>query len=431
MMDSIGRRLLAEASWGVKLRAFSGAALSMTDMASDAYVCFFYLNTEGQEGYAMGLLAMLFSNIVMQLSLVYIQNRKSRKRRVFREIMIVITGCKPAVDAYRVAAGVETELDGVMDNKVELVFSKSMELAFECIPGSILQCYAYSRLFIRTGAYSKRAAGSIFVSALTAGFVGASIGYDKDVDPKLRKEQPDFYGYIPDGARPRTVMFTAMLLNSALLLLLRSVSIALMLLVNVNYLLWYFAADFAAFYLMKWSMGDLDYWIPVGGRCLGVFTYGIVKFMTDFTGVLQLRSPQELGGAYFSMNLVVGVAASFLATYVFLREGGGKKEGEDGGVLDANIVFGIVGMLAMGWLLSVVAIFATMKSVYKRTFTSFQTAKANTVQRFQNCRSDALRAFIFKKNKEHWRSIRGEVKLWVESNWWIWKEEVSRGGREC
>jgi hypothetical protein len=82
------------------------------------------------------------------------------------------------------------------------------------------------------GDYSKSALGSIIVSACTTGFTAATISFDFDVNPKRRRDEPDFYGYIPDSARRRTGIFFCMIMNGALLLLLRSLSTVLFALVS-------------------------------------------------------------------------------------------------------------------------------------------------------------------------------------------------------
>ena len=82
------------------------------------------------------------------------------------------------------------------------------------------------------GSYSKTALGSIIVSACTTGFTAATISFDFDVAPQRRRDEPDFYGYIPDSAGRRTAIFFCMIMNGTLLLLLRSLSTALLAMVN-------------------------------------------------------------------------------------------------------------------------------------------------------------------------------------------------------
>jgi hypothetical protein len=53
-----------------------------------------------------------------------------------------------------------------------------------------------------------------------------------DVDPERRRNEPKFYGYIPDSAGRRTAIFFCMIMNGALLLLLRGASTALLVMVD-------------------------------------------------------------------------------------------------------------------------------------------------------------------------------------------------------
>ena len=70
------------------------------------------------------------------------------------------------------------------------------------------------------------------MSACTTGFTAATISFDFDVSPQRRRAEPNFYGYIPDSAGRRTAIFFCMIMNGALLLLLRSLSTALLLMVD-------------------------------------------------------------------------------------------------------------------------------------------------------------------------------------------------------
>ena len=70
----------------------------------------------------------------------------------------------------------------------------------EAIPGVIIQQLA----ILKDGRASTEALTSLTISALTTGFVSASISYDWDTDMMWRKIAPDFYGYTPNDARKRT-----------------------------------------------------------------------------------------------------------------------------------------------------------------------------------------------------------------------------------
>ena len=98
------------------------------------------------------------------------------------------------------------------------------------LTGCILQIYA----LLKTGETSKRAVASIVISAFTTGMVSATISFDYDVDPIKRRETPGFYGYIPDGVS-RTLIFACMVVNSALLLLMRGFASAILMMTDKRY----------------------------------------------------------------------------------------------------------------------------------------------------------------------------------------------------
>jgi hypothetical protein len=94
LINTVALRLLGEVPWGLKMRVFIGAGLSVLDMASDINVIYLYSNTPGQQVYGTSLLCMLILCLVMQLLVVYGQN-KTRPKKLLREALIVLTGFKP------------------------------------------------------------------------------------------------------------------------------------------------------------------------------------------------------------------------------------------------------------------------------------------------------------------------------------------------
>ena len=236
------------------------------------------------------------------------------------------------------------------------------------------------------------------------------------MDPQKRKESPDFYGYSPDGGG-RALIFGCMMLNSALLLLMRSLSAAMLMLVEKRYLLVYMAGDMALYLLQKVLRGDFQYWIPVDGA-FGLFVSLLVrvgiKNIVDFTGVVHYRSPQELGGLYFTANMFLALLASVASVWVYIDKGGGE--------VTERVAFSLVGYLGGCWSITFGLFLLLMKKEYRRTFFTVLTAKQATMDKFK-IDDEAVKASVLKKNKHHWRVIRGEVKEWVLENYWRWDEE--------
>jgi len=67
-------------------------------------------------------------------------------------------------------------------------------------------------------------------------------------------------GYIPDDALSRTVSFCCLILNGALLLLLRCFGAAKLIVANKNYFIAYLSGDMALYLLQKAARNDLWWW---------------------------------------------------------------------------------------------------------------------------------------------------------------------------
>jgi hypothetical protein len=127
------------------------------------------------------------------------------------------------------------------------------------------------------------------------------------VSPQRRRDEPGFYGYIPDAASSRTLIFGCMIINGALLLLARSVSTALLAVLGSQYVAAYYLSDMAMYFIYKALRRDLWHWVPLKGA-IGVVETVIerimVKILVDFTGVIQFRGAAEMGGCFFTFNMV-------------------------------------------------------------------------------------------------------------------------------
>jgi len=133
MIIGIAKELMVASTLGLAKRVALGAGLSIMDMITDIFVIRDYLRI-GDTTSAHTLMAMIGLSISLQLILVYVQNRKKSKRALIWELLIVLSGLKPAVDAYRVATGYSDELSTLSPFQ-EMSFGKGAELACESIPG--------------------------------------------------------------------------------------------------------------------------------------------------------------------------------------------------------------------------------------------------------------------------------------------------------
>ena len=130
MMNTIAKRLLSESGWGLKMRLYSGAFMSVMDMVSDIAMIIQYFE-EGNVVYAKAVLSSIVAHLCFQLLFVIGANHKKSALSIFYEIAVVVLCIKPAIDAARVAGGKEQQPDEVADPLTELTFSKGMEIFFE------------------------------------------------------------------------------------------------------------------------------------------------------------------------------------------------------------------------------------------------------------------------------------------------------------
>ena len=111
-----------------------------------------------------------------------------------------------------------------------------------------------------------------------------------------------------------------MVLNSALLLLLRSIGAALLMLADTKIFVAYMAGDHLLYLLQKLVRGDFLYWAPVEGvvgLAVSLLMRVIVKTLTDFTGVLQFRGAGELGGAMWLWTMCLALVAPWVAVPIY------------------------------------------------------------------------------------------------------------------
>ena len=104
----LAKYTLNASNLGLRLRVFAGALLSTTDLITDIYMTITFFNTEGQEGYGSINAWLIGLTLICQINLSYILNKKSTSH-FFKDTLYILTGVKPAVDAYRVVSGAEKE----------------------------------------------------------------------------------------------------------------------------------------------------------------------------------------------------------------------------------------------------------------------------------------------------------------------------------
>jgi hypothetical protein len=134
-MNEIAKHILAVADFGLQMRLFSVAGLSVFDLVSDVYMIVVFLGSEETRGVAHVNIMCVALSLLTQLLLVWFVNSKRSRKRIAQELLYVLLFIKPGIDAARVAAGNESD-DGLatLDPLAELACSKAVETVLESIP---------------------------------------------------------------------------------------------------------------------------------------------------------------------------------------------------------------------------------------------------------------------------------------------------------
>jgi hypothetical protein len=127
LATTIGQRKIERAPWGLILTVGAGAVLGILDVTTDIYAIANFTIQE-KYGYAQAVIASLSVSMAIQLLMVYLNGKKRGKWHVMKEAMIVLSGLKPAVDAFRVVAGSKAHADDTFDPMFEFIVAKVIEM---------------------------------------------------------------------------------------------------------------------------------------------------------------------------------------------------------------------------------------------------------------------------------------------------------------
>ena len=113
----------------------------------------------------------------------------------------------------------------LFDSHFEMTLTKSIGLFVEAVPGTIVQLAAITRSGSNT---SSTAAFSLACCLMTVAFASSNMSHDWDTGKHNRKSVPYFYGYVPDKAKGKVLMFVSFYYLSAFNLLARALTCVLL-----------------------------------------------------------------------------------------------------------------------------------------------------------------------------------------------------------
>ena len=116
------QNLAHDSIYGMVWRVGVGALLSTADAATDVYVVGTYYS-EGLDGKANAMLAMIGLNVGMQILVVFAQYQKKSWIVKLREVLFCLLCLRPVVDAFRVSTNHDDE-ELLLGAEVETVANK-------------------------------------------------------------------------------------------------------------------------------------------------------------------------------------------------------------------------------------------------------------------------------------------------------------------
>ena len=106
-----------------------GAVISILDAVSDLYVISKYYNTEGLNGKANAMLAMISMNMFCQIGIALAQYRKKSWGVKVKEVLVCLFFLRPAVDAFRVSTN-HKDSEAAVDPLLEMIANKVRLLTY-------------------------------------------------------------------------------------------------------------------------------------------------------------------------------------------------------------------------------------------------------------------------------------------------------------
>jgi len=266
---------------------------------------------------------------------------------------------------------------------------------------------------------------SLCCSALLTGYSTTYLTYLKDIDVNQRHLFGNFYGFVPTSGDGFNVVRVSMLLMSVAQLLGKCVSVCVFYNIGgLGVVGLFFAVDVGLFFLIKLLRGDLRYWIPIQNNLLSwtmsIFARLVAKVVVDFTGMMHLRLPLEVGGAYWLFNQISTQASIFVAVFFYRGKGEGVDEFKLS--LAPDELLNVALILSSIWLASFICLLVFCNPKYRKTFYSPKKAK-DFIKDLLSSGKDEVRKAVFEHHREMYRCFDVNIVKWLDESWDRWHAE--------
>jgi hypothetical protein len=210
-------------------------------------------------------------------------------------------------------------------------------------------------------------------------------------------------------------------------------------------------AELLLYILVKALRRDLWYWMPIygfGGVVVASFARVLAKVVVDWTALVQMRHPNEVGGAYFTFSLFVTITGGIIAALGYEKkaveevsegyeinrgnesvveevlEGDEINRGNEGVGMEESTVVTTMVIACVGTILSFVTLILSMNKGYVHTFIGTKTGDKLIQEYFTDFEEDAIKFQVFENNRYKWEyKIGPPVKSWLDERLPVWLED--------
>lgn len=131
-----------------------------------------------------------------------------------------------------------------------------------------------------------------------------------------------------------------------------------------------------------------------------------------------MRNPYEMGGIYFSFNMVSSQASCWVAASLYSV----YYDADEYKISDYS-TYEFIGFLQALWIVTLLMFLKKIKRDFLKSFYSTQTGRQNAMSLFLDHENDESKAKVFLNHEDLWSDIRDEVKVYMLLNWARWEAE--------
>jgi len=387
---------------------------SILDISTDCYTIAYYFSI-GNEAEAEMMIFFIALGLTLQCIVAYLAHRKN-KLIMLREMLYTVTLTKPFTNWFKVLTAPD-HMDGheTMPPISELMMYQCAEIVAESIPCTLIQVQAV----LNTQEFDFVLILSLLISGIVTSFNISYMTYIKDTNPEDRRTGKIFYGFVPLTGWPHIFSQVCMLFLSFAQLLGKGVIISLLSYMGGPKIVWmYLSSWLSFFFLFKVVRGDFLYFPPLENPLhymVSTLMRSVTFLIADFTGMIHLRHPYEVGGFMFTSILALNQVSLHLIIYLRFNFAWTDKPSESVFSLEhyRYIAFGLSSLFVGSY--SGLIYFCVPK--YRTTFYALTTSSQFQKRRFWSGTNETKYKILTTTHEVTWRSFGDEIMTWLENVW--------------